>query len=190
MQLFPKTIGTFLVIALISRPGSGLSLSSYSTFCGTRLQPSSTSTVSSSSKNAATTQSYPKAASRRASSIITMRKQKASDRRTRRMQRGGAEMTQDLILDSLKQTITSSPMDLAEWKYKRHGNSQFQATRTGGRQRSRKRQTLYNSLSSYHNKFLQLLTAEYKAEVRQRIYFSSFGEGEEPMLAESQCCCS
>ena len=167
MNLSPKTLGSFLVLALASGPAHGLSLSSYSTFHGTHLQPA----VTPSSKNAATTAEDSFSFSRR-SSTITMRKQKASDRRTRRMQRGGAEQTQDIILDSLQQTITSSPMELAgDWKYKKqqHGNSQFQRpTRAGGRQRSRKRQTLYNSLSSYHNKFLQLLTAEYRAEVSLR----------------------
>jgi hypothetical protein len=36
----------------------------------------------------------------------------------------------------------------------------------GGRGRSRKRSTYYSALASYHNKFLNLLTREYQAEVR------------------------
>jgi hypothetical protein len=35
-----------------------------------------------------------------------------------------------------------------------------------GRGRSRKRSSYYSSLASYHNKFLNLLTHEYQAEVR------------------------
>lgn len=99
---------------------------------------------------------------------MTMRKQKASDRRTRRMQRGGEELALQEIQNNLIKTITSSPMDLAEWKYKKHGNSVTPAqpkNKAHGRGRSRKRQTLYNSLASYHTKFLRLLTMEYQAEV-------------------------
>jgi hypothetical protein len=40
-----------------------------------------------------------------------------------------------------------------------------------GRGRSRKRLTLYNSLASYHTKFLRLLTVEYQAEVSQLLQF-------------------
>ena len=97
-----------------------------------------------------------------------MRKQKASDRRTRRMQRGNAEdIAQSLIQENL--VLTSSPMTKAGgWKQKKATTilgSSASKPATGGRGRSRKRATLYNSLSAYHNKFLQLLTAEYKAEV-------------------------
>lgn len=101
-----------------------------------------------------------------------MRKQKASDRRTRRMQRGSEEIVQDLIRDNLlRESVTSSPMASAgPWNQKRKGehqdpNSVVLKEKTGGRGRSRKRSVLYTSLSSYHNKFLQLLTAEYLAEV-------------------------
>ena len=101
---------------------------------------------------------------------MTMRKQKASDRRTRRMQRGGGEelALQETIQDNIIKTITSSPMDLAEWKYKKIRNSfptpAAEQHKAHGRGRSRKRQTLYNSLASYHTKFLRLLTVEYQAE--------------------------
>ena len=130
-------------------PCSALSLSSFSGFHGISLMPISTTDVPKNSGAAS----------------LTMRKQKASDRRTRRMQRGGEDVTQEVILENLRQTMTSSPMELAEWKYKKRGVHPIKQ-KTGGRGRSRKRATLYNSLSSYHNKFLQLRTTEYQAEVR------------------------
>ncbi len=99
-------------------------------------------------------------------SSLSMRKQKASDRRTRRMQRGGEDIAQDLILENLRNTITRNPMEVAgAWNIKQGGFPSQIREKTGGRGRSRKRATLYNSLSSYHNKFFSLLTAEYRAEV-------------------------
>lgn len=107
-----------------------------------------------------------------ASADITMRKQKASDRRTRRMQRGGEELTQERIRENLSRrevTITSSPMkEKGEWKLKRQGELTVAQIKAGGRGRSRKRSLLYNSLSLYHNKFFNFLTTEYKAEVSQK----------------------
>ena len=104
-----------------------------------------------------------------ASGEITMRKQKASDRRTRRMQRGGDELSQEMIRENLSRrevTITSSPMTKkGEWKQRRQGDRIDPQIKAGGRGRSRKRSLLYNSLSLYHNKFLNFLTKEYKAEV-------------------------
>lgn len=98
---------------------------------------------------------------------LSMRKQKSSDRRTRRLQRGGEELTQDLIRENLRNAITSSPMELTgAWSQKHRGGFPSQTQKAGGRGRSRKRATLYNSLSTYHNKFFSLLTAEYQAEVR------------------------
>ena len=91
---------------------------------------------------------------------LTMRKQKASDRRTRRLQRGLLEED-----DVMTETVTTSPMQTAQWLQKKPTVEAMLPLKTGGRNRSRKRSTLYNSLSSYHNHFLQLLTAEYKAEV-------------------------
>ena len=101
---------------------------------------------------------------------ITMRKQKASDRRTTRRQRGGDELTQERIKENLARrevTITSSPMSKkGDWKLKRQGDVMDpRGAKSGGRGRSKKRSMLYNSLSLYHNKFLNFLTAEYKAEV-------------------------
>lgn len=97
-----------------------------------------------------------------AATMLTMRKQKASDRRTRRMQRGD-----DAVVEP--QTLTSSPMALARWQHKtltKNTATIGASPQTGGRGRSRKRSNLYNTLSSYHGTFLSLLTAEYYAEVR------------------------
>lgn len=97
-----------------------------------------------------------------AATMLTMRKQKASDRRTRRMQRGD-----DAVVEP--QTLTSSPMALARWQHKTltKNTATIRASpQTGGRGRSRKRSNLYNTLSSYHGTFLSLLTAEYHSEVR------------------------
>jgi hypothetical protein len=96
---------------------------------------------------------------------LTMRKQKASDRRTRRMQRGSI----DSSLSSMEETalLTSSPMARAQWTHKHVSTQNAVRPSAGrGRGRSRKRSNLYNSLSSYHSHFLNLLTTEYKAEVR------------------------
>lgn len=91
--------------------------------------------------------------------LMFMRKQKASNRRTRNRQLG-----EEGPLTTA--TITTSPMQRAQWSHKKGmSNVRPIKEKTGGRNRSRKRSMLYNSLSSYHNHFLQLLTAEYKAEV-------------------------
>mmetsp|Transcript_41418 Transcript_41418/g.46252 ORF Transcript_41418/g.46252 Transcript_41418/m.46252 type:complete len:1024 (-) Transcript_41418:84-3155(-) len=136
----------------------GLSLSLFSSFHGARLQN--------------TDDGYSSATTR---ATITMRKQKASDRRTRRMQLGGQEMIQNSIRENLTREveITSSPMNKkGEWKQKRLVGtvdvSDIRA-KTRGRGRSRKRSLLYASLSSYHNKFIQLLTMEYRAEEEEVI---------------------
>mmetsp|Transcript_23448 Transcript_23448/g.65080 ORF Transcript_23448/g.65080 Transcript_23448/m.65080 type:complete len:1077 (-) Transcript_23448:2841-6071(-) len=157
------------LIVLVVSPGrwshqhlacDGFSISSLSSFHGARLQPSEfdrqrigsgTSEMSSSARGE-----------------ITMRKQKASDRRTRRMQRGGEELAQDMIRENLSRrevTITSSPMSKkGEWKQRRQGDRVDVQMKSGGRGRSKKRSLLYNSLSLYHNSFLNFLTTEYKAE--------------------------
>lgn len=104
-------------------------------------------------------------------SSLTMRKQKASDKRTTRLQRGeGLPAIYDdtAVMQSLHKTFTSSPMADAVWEQKVVRN-QFQGKqpeKSGGRGRSRKRSSLYHCLSNYHEQFLTLLTAEYKAEVR------------------------
>lgn len=97
-----------------------------------------------------------------AATMLTMRKQKASDRRTRRMQRGNDAVDEP-------QTLITSPMALASWQHKTLTKITATASpspQTGGRGRSRRRSNLYNTLSSYHGTFLSLLTAEYHAEVR------------------------
>jgi hypothetical protein len=121
----------------------------------------------------------------------TMRKQKASDKRTRRRQRG--DVLEDWVQAkelraSFTTTVADSPMQAAgAWSHKRSmtpptplasrqldsaadllmsSRQGTAAAQSGGRGRSRKRSTLYNSLAFYHNKFLNLLTQEYQAEVR------------------------
>jgi hypothetical protein len=142
-----------VAMAVLVPQSVSLSLSSYSKFHGTSLE------------GPQPPKRHERAISSRLSSL-SMRKQKASDRRTRRLQRGGEELAQGLILENLRNTITSSPMELAgAWSQKRGGFPSQAREKTGGRGRSRKRATLYNSLSSYHNKFFTLLTAEYDAEV-------------------------
>jgi hypothetical protein len=101
-----------------------------------------------------------------------MRKQKASDRRTSRRQRGGDDVP---LQPSTIITLTRSPMAaVGSWKHKQvettlgpissNNNNNNQMT-LPTRARSRKRFNHYNALSLYHNKFLNLLTAEYQAEV-------------------------
>jgi hypothetical protein len=99
------------------------------------------------------------------------------------MQRGGddSQLAQALIRENLSTVLTKSPMATAGgWKQKQtsssttivgsasSSSSPSTTTTGGGRGRSRKRSILYNSLSSYHNKFLQLLTTEYRAEVSEQ----------------------
>jgi hypothetical protein len=151
----------------ISFSCNALSLSSTSMFHGSPLTTLDRSVTSSSRVNSASSS---------ASSLLTMRKQKASDRRTRRMQRGydDSQLANERIRDSLSNTVlTQSPMIAAGgWNQRRHASTSPESVAatgrsivTGGRSRSRKRSLLYRSLSSYHNKFLQLLTTEYRAEV-------------------------
>jgi hypothetical protein len=107
--------------------------------------------------------------------FIDMRKQKASNKRTRRRQLG--QDAAGLAVLSTPATFTASPMASRSWSLKQSesfGSSPMIAAAesststvlpTGGRQRSRKRSTLYNALHFYHNTFLNELTAEYQAEV-------------------------
>ena len=151
-----RSVG-FLTLAfngLLFNSSTGLHLSS-SSFCGQSLQfQNAVAAIKDRSSTASGLAS------------LTMRKQKASDRRTRRMQRGGEDVAQDMINQSVQKTITSIPM--TQWNYKNRGTAYqpMMKEKSGGRGRARKRSTLYHSLSSYHSKFLNLLTAEYKAEVR------------------------
>eukprot|EP00537_Pseudo-nitzschia_pungens_P019728 CAMPEP_0172407006 /NCGR_PEP_ID=MMETSP1061-20121228/72862_1 /TAXON_ID=37318 /ORGANISM="Pseudo-nitzschia pungens, Strain cf. pungens" /LENGTH=153 /DNA_ID=CAMNT_0013142845 /DNA_START=39 /DNA_END=497 /DNA_ORIENTATION=+ len=144
------------LIVLVVLPGrwshqhlacDGFSISSLSSFHGARLQPSEfdRQRIGSGTREMSSS----------ARGEITMRKQKASDRRTRRMQRGGEELAQDMIRENLSRrevTITSSPMSKkGEWKQRRQGDRVDVQMKSGGRGRSRKRSLLYNSLSLYHN---------------------------------------
>lgn len=99
---------------------------------------------------------------------LTMRKQKASDRRTRRLQRGDVSSRIDESLSPLL-TQQSSPLANAAWTHKQLPVEQnaIAAPSSRGRGRSRKRLQYYNTVSSYHNDFLTLLTEEYRAEERE-----------------------
>lgn len=144
------TLRLLLTVAILTG-SSSLSLSSFSQFHGKHLASHLPPKLQ--QQHASTT----------GAASLTMRKQKASDRRTRRMQMGGDQIVQELIRDNLRQTVTSSPMQqTGEWKQKKRQVKYKE--NTGGRGRSRKRQTLYNGLSSYHNKFLKMLTDEYNHE--------------------------
>ena len=116
-------------------------------------------------------------------SLLVMRKQKASDKRTARMQRGvidNAEttFTQPSLSSSTTQILNSSPMTKSKWKHKKvelraagEGSSSSLGSRNGnnnnnmGRGRARKRLKLYNSLASYHFTFLEMIQEEYQMEV-------------------------
>ena len=112
-----------------------------------------------------------------------MRKQKASDKRTRRLQRSGAAslLEEEMLQGSTtpipaqpqRRGSTASPMETAAWKQRKirnaFPNDSPAGTRAGeqnrGRGRSRKRSQLYSRLATYNNDFVALLTAEYRAEV-------------------------
>ena len=99
--------------------------------------------------------------------VLTMRKQKASDKRTRRRQRGQEE--QPLVIP---ETFTTSPMQVATANTPQRYSSitplvEDDFVAKGGRGRSRKRSTLYKTIALYRHKFLTLLTDEYKAEEKE-----------------------
>lgn len=124
------------------------------------------------------------------SSVITMRKQKASDKRTARMQRGQIDTTESSFTPpslstatTTTQILSSSPMSNSKWKDKKiellaaSGQNMNSVTAGvaasgGGRGRARKRLKLYNSLASYHSTFLELISAEYQMEVSCKRYAS------------------
>lgn len=119
---------------------------------------------------------------------ITMRKQKASDKRTRRMQKNSAV---DSALNTLPLRPGSSPLtplSSGAWTHKTVVKNQFvSSTKEGGRGRSRKRSIVYSNLASYHNHFLELLTKEFLAEesiVRDRID-SAAADSMQSLLLES-----
>jgi hypothetical protein len=129
-----------------------------------------------------------------------MRKQKASDKRTSRLQRSGGGGGSESLLAGASATLavgsigttTRSPMQGATWKQKQlqqpPPQKQLQQPQQpydavsiggsrnggGGRGRSRKRATAYQILSHYQNHFLTDLTKEYQAEedvILQRIMY-------------------
>jgi hypothetical protein len=101
------------------------------------------------------------------STSITMRKQKASDKRTSRMQKNHdtESFTDTIALRTGTSPLT--PMSTGQWKHKTVVvMNQLESTgRLGGRGRSRKRSAVYSNLASYHGQFLELLTKEFLAEV-------------------------
>lgn len=113
--------------------------------------------------------------------LLVMRKQKASDKRTSRLQRGLIDEISSLGASTLTSMpmypaeplvgVTKSPMANAIWNHKSVSNRNAfpdsrptQQVSTGGRGRARKRAEVYSSLANYHSEFLAMLTAEYRAE--------------------------
>jgi hypothetical protein len=117
-----------------------------------------------------------------------MRKEKASDKRERRRRqqqqqqqhhgetKGAApDARRYAMVGRAEGTVTRSPMSaLGSWKRKAierpasttTASADVSVKKMSGRGRSRKRSSLYVSLAYYQNQFLDLLTTEYKAEVR------------------------
>ena len=126
---------------------------------------------------------------RRTIDTLVMRKQKASDKRTRRLQKGAFEEVSSYSSISSSSSsvgippfppragITASPMATANWDYKTISSIDVVVVatvkETAGRGRARKRSQVYSSLASYHTEFLNLLTAEYRAEVSCFFYLFS-----------------
>jgi hypothetical protein len=110
---------------------------------------------------------------------ITMRKQKASDKHTARMQRGLTIETDyaQSTAAAATQILSSTTFTKNTWKEKRVElraigintkgikHTDLAAKVKGGRNRSRKRMKLYNSLAGYHSTFLELISDEYRVEV-------------------------
>ena len=151
------------------------SVEAWSSFHGSSLRLESPASSSSSSSNPT------QCTNRRG--ILHMRKQKASDKRTRRLQRSGALLEEELLGSTpipppqRQRGSTASPMDTTAWKQRKIRNAfpssssssssdiRADAAVNRGRGRSRKRSQLYSRLSTYNNDFVALLTAEYRAEV-------------------------
>lgn len=122
-------------------------------------------------------------------SSLVMRKQKASDKRTARLQRGQLDNTGSFtpsILSTFSssaittQILSSTPMSKTQWKHKKIElrSRGEKVNNSGGRGRARRRLKLYNSLASYHATFSNLISEEYQleeAEVIQRLE-SSIGD--------------
>jgi hypothetical protein len=125
-------------------------------------------------------------------SVICMRKQKASDRRTSRRQRGEVALEEAPV--AARTTRTASPMQSAVWKAKAGVSSltarapeklqRMGGSDGGGRGRSRKRTTFYQILEHYHRSFLDPLTSEYQAEASST---SIVCIGHHPLLGICKC---
>ena len=64
-------------------------------------------------------------------------------------------------------SLVSSPLNGNQWKHKRVKNTiGGQVRKSGGRGRALKRSYTYAALSAYHSIFGNLLTEEFRAEVR------------------------
>jgi len=99
-------------------------------------------------------------------SSLTMRKQKASDKRTSRMQKNLDIESATTSLEIGSATSTLSPLKIRDLQEKYvFTKNQFESSTSRGRGRSRKRSAVYNNLASYRNHFLELLTQEFTAEV-------------------------
>lgn len=96
--------------------------------------------------------------------MLTMRKQKASNKRTRRLQKGN----KDEVTTMSYASSIATPTGTASWNHKIVKNNFPSTNSEGGRGRSRKRSQLYNSLASYHSQFLKLITEEFLAEVSEK----------------------
>ena len=122
-------------------------------------------------------------------SYLSMRKQKASDKRTSRRQRGGPQVLEAPPPPMMTITRTASPMQGNAWTQKVMEDATESTTSGGGgggRQRSRKRSLLYNRMAGYHNTYLRALTLEYKAEVRKEMY--SFSNSTRCLFTHSAFC--
>ena len=122
--------------------------------------------------------------------LLVMRKQKASDKRTARMQRGVIDNACETTFtppslssssSSTTQILDSSPMTKSKWKQKKvelraagEGSSGNGNSNNMGRGRARKRLKLYNSLASYHFTFLEMIQEEYQMEVCLHNIFLQF----------------
>lgn len=122
--------------------------------------------------------------------LLVMRKQKASDKRTARMQRGVIDNAYETTFtppslssssSSTTQILNSSPMTKSKWKQKKvelraagEGSSGNGNSNNMGRGRARKRLKLYNSLASYHFTFLEMIQEEYQMEVCLHNIFLQF----------------
>ena len=106
-------------------------------------------------------------------SSLVMRKQKASDKRTARLQRGQLDKDSFTppplsISSSTTQILSSTPMSKTQWKHKkvelRSRGEIVENSMSGGRNRAKKRLKLYSSLASYHSTFSNLISEEYQVE--------------------------